>query len=285
MNINNEDNVIVTDMNTLVELKKTSKTFIPKPKIKRIDKIHYVDTDTGEVKRYRTKNDKTSSRKNNPESLARTGRTNKGIIICNFEDKSKTQYITLTYDEHVFDYHRAYDDFKAFIKTIRRNYCSDNQVKYVVVQEEHYDGGLHFHCLLYWDKEYPMDMVKNLPSHWHKGDAVHKPIKDNKDILFIASYLVSGYYNTAKKAKKTDIAKSKEDKAAIKNVRLENTIIRYSLLVITSEQNSSPRRSITTNDSSTSLNCLNLSHPVKKDNAIIVNINIRFIILFYLFMI
>lgn len=222
MNINNEDAVIVTDMNTIVELKKTSKTCIPKPKIKRLDKTHYVDTETGEVKRYRSKNDKTSSRKNNPESLARTGRTTKGMIICNFEDKSKTQYITLTYDEHVFDYHRAYDDFKAFIKTIRRNYCKDNKVKYFVVQEEHYDGGFHFHCLLYWDKEYPIDMIKNLSSHWHKGDAVHKPIKDNKDILFIASYLVSGYYNNGKKAKKTDIAKSKEEKAAIKNVRLEN---------------------------------------------------------------
>ena len=222
MNIKNEDMVTVNDMNTIVELKKSSKTHTPKAKIKRLNKTQYVDTETGEVKQYKSKNTKTSSRKNNPESLARTGRTTKDMIICNFVDKSKTQYITLTYDEHVFDYYEAYDDFKAFIKTIRRNYCKDNKVKYFVVQEEHYDGGLHFHCLLYWDKDYPIDMIDNLSSHWHRGDAYHKPIKENRDILFIASYLVSGYYNNGKEAKKTDIAKTKDEKAAIKNVRLEN---------------------------------------------------------------
>ena len=62
-NIKNEDMITVTDMNTLVELKKSSKTHTPKAKIKRIDKTHYVDTETGEVKQYKSKNTKTSSRK------------------------------------------------------------------------------------------------------------------------------------------------------------------------------------------------------------------------------
>ena len=227
MNIKKEDNVMVTDMNKVVEIKKSNKTTVTKGKIKRLDKTHYVDTDTGEVKEYKSKNTKTSSRKNNPESLARTGRTTKAMMICNFEDKRKTQYITLTYNKPVFDYDEAYEDFKTFIKNIRRNYCSNNKIKYFVVEEEHYDSSIHFHCLIYWDKDYPIEMINNLSKHWGKGDTYHKPIKDNRDILYIASYLVSGCYNNGKKAKKNDIATTKEEKAAIKNVRLENVPAYY----------------------------------------------------------
>ena len=227
MNINNENMVIVTDMNTMVEIKKSMRNTVTKGKIKKLDKTHYVDIDTGEVKEYRSRNTKTSSRKNNPESLARTGRNTKAMMICNFESKNKTQYITLTYNEAKFDYKDAYEDFKTFIKNIRRNYCSDNNMKYFVVEEEHYDSSIHFHCLLYWDKDYPVEMVNNLNKHWSKGFAYHKPIKEDKDILYIASYLVSGCYNNGKKAKKSDIAKTKEEKAAIKSVRLENVPAYY----------------------------------------------------------
>ena len=104
MKFKNDDLVNVKDMNTIVEVKLPSNNYIPKGVTKRLDKKHYVNTETGEVKEYKSKNDKSSSRKNNPESLARTGRTTKDLIVCNFVDKTKTQYITLTYDEHVFDY-------------------------------------------------------------------------------------------------------------------------------------------------------------------------------------
>lgn len=222
MKFKNDDLVNVKDMNTIVEVKLPSNNYIPKGVTKRLDKKHYVNTETGEVKEYKSKNDKSSSRKNNPESLARTGRTTKDLIVCNFVDKTKTQYITLTYDEHVFDYKQSYNDFKAFIKTLRRHYGSDNEVQYIVIQEEHYDSSLHFHCILYWDKHYPKDMVKNLSDLWDKGSAIHKPIRENKDILFIAAYLTSGFFDKCKKANKYDIAKTKDEKAAIKNVRLEN---------------------------------------------------------------
>ena len=227
MNIKNDDMVMLTDMNTMVELKKSNKTIVTKGKIKRIDKTHYVDIDTGEVKEYKSKNTKISSRKNNPESLARTGRTTKAMMICNFEDRRKTQYITLTYNEPVFDYDEAYEDFKTFIKNIRRNYCADNKIKYFVVEEEHYDSSIHFHCLIYWENDYPVEMINKLSKHWSKGDAYNKPIKENRDILYIASYLVSGCYNNGKKVKKNDIAKAKDEKAAIKNVRLENVPAYY----------------------------------------------------------
>lgn len=227
MNIKNDDMVMLTDMNSIAEVRKSIKTSVPTAKIKRLNKTQYVDTDTGEIKEYKSKNTKTSSRKNNPESLARTGRTTKNMMICNFEDKSKTQFITLTYNEHVFDYEKSYNDFKTFIKSIRRDYCSDNKMKYFVVQEEHYDRGIHFHCLLYWDKDYPVEMIDKLSSHWSKGSVVHKPIKDNKDILYISSYLVSGHFSKSEKVNNNDIAETNDEKAAIKNVRLDNVPAYY----------------------------------------------------------
>lgn len=222
MNIKNDDMVKVTDMNTVVELKLTSTTKTPKGKIRRIDKTQYVDIDTGEVKTYKSKNTKTSSRKNNPNSLARTGRNAKEMMICNFVDKKQTQYITLTYKEAMYDYKQATNDFKAFVKKIRRTYCKDNKMQYFFIQEQHYNDSLHFHCLFYWDKEYPSDMVKNLSTLWEKGTSIHKPIKENKDILYIATYLVSGHFAKDKKANKNDFAQSSDDKGAIKNVRLDN---------------------------------------------------------------
>ncbi len=222
MNIKNDDLVKVTDMNTMVEIKLCSNSKPPKAKIKRLNKTQYVEIDTGEVKEYKPRGKGTSSRRDNPESLARTGRKTKELIICNFVDKSRTQYITLTYNEHIFDYKQASKDFNAFVKNIRRHYCKNNKMQYVVVQEEHYDSAFHFHCVFYWEKEYPQDMVKNLDNLWSKGVAVHRPIKDNSDILFIAAYLVSGFFDNGKKADKNDIAKVKDEKAAIKNARLEN---------------------------------------------------------------
>lgn len=228
--ISDDDMVTVTKMGTIAEVKKGNITPNHKPIIKKIDKHHYIDLETGELKEFKERrNSKGSnsdcnrrSRKDNPKSLSTTGRNHKEIIISNFKDTDHTMYITLLFDEVITDFNEAYDYMKNFIKSVRRNFCKNNYVKYVNLTEKHYNGSIHFHALLYWDKPYPKEFANNLKKHWKKGDSLHKPIRCNQDILFLAAYFVNGFTADKGNFEKNDIATNNDEKWAIKNARLED---------------------------------------------------------------
>lgn len=103
-------------------------------------------------------------------------------------------------------------------------------IKYVNLVQTHNDGTFHFHLLLYWNKNYPKDSFEVIEKMWQHGHAFHRPIRHNEDILFIAVYFVDGLTTAQGNKKKTDIAKSKKEKGAIKQARLED-IPAYSRII------------------------------------------------------
>ncbi|MGN0443880.1 MAG: hypothetical protein ACI4F5_04605 [Acutalibacteraceae bacterium] len=231
--IDDTENVIVSVMNTITEIKKTNIKNSSKPKVKRIDKKHYVDTETGEVKEYNGYYDPNGdkSRKNNPQSLSNTRRLSKQIIITNFIDKEHTQYFTLKYYDKEFRLDKSKKDIKNFIRSIRKKFKTEGyKINYVRLNQTHFDGSFHFHILLYWNQEYPdysVDIIKDL---WKYGECYFKPIKHNEDILFIAAYFVDGLTAEQGEKRKSDIAKSNDEKGAIKQARLED-IPAYSRII------------------------------------------------------
>lgn len=224
-NICDEEMVYVTVMGTIAEIKKSNAVTNSDGIIKKIDKYHYVDLSTGEVKEFQKLNrtgnsQQKQSRKDSPKSLAYTAKTQKDIIITNFIDTKHTVYLTLLYDDIMTDFERASKDIKNFIKKLRRNF-PDNPMKYVILTELHHTGSIHFHLLLYCENPYTRKFVRHLKSSWKKGEAFCRKIKNNEDILYLAAYFVYGFTAKSDGFDKYDLAIAKAEKRAIKSARLE----------------------------------------------------------------
>lgn len=185
--IADEERVRVTKMGSVVEIQVSSMRG-KGGKIKKIDKEHYIDTDTGEVKKFKKHN--RTSRKENYNSIYKTLRTAKEIINSNFRGIEYTSWLTLTYAENMSDVKQFDRDFEAFIKRIRRRY-SNNKVKYFIALEFGANGGFHCHCLLYWDNAAPVFTEDILNELWDKGISHNELLKSKSAIRNIGAYLTS----------------------------------------------------------------------------------------------
>ena len=143
------------------------------------------------------------------------------MIITNFKSPESTIYITFKYNNKIDDINRVGLDMTNLFKRVRKYYVSDdNKMKYIFCMEFDHNGSIHVHCLLYWDKEYPAQLIVDLPLLWKKGETHIKQICGNEDILYIAAYLTGGLTDKDKSSNRHDLSIDGEDKMEIKHARV-----------------------------------------------------------------
>lgn len=178
-----DEYVKVTEMGSIIELQSSNVRGIG-GKTKRIDSEHYINTETGEVKKYKKKNPQ--SRYANYQSLSRSFKRAKELIYTNFKTPDRTAWITLTFYEPVSDAKEFDKYFKSFLKQLKRR-NPKNSYKYIVAIEFCADKTLHCHCLIFWEKS--NYIIKD--SFWKKGRMFIRNLNAISDIRNIGAYLTS----------------------------------------------------------------------------------------------
>ena len=134
--------VTVTKMAHIVEVQHMDKAN-KSAHIKKIDKEHYVDLSTGEMREFQL----SEVRSDNVNSLRQTFKRMRYLINNNFIGNHNELFVTLTYrgELQTTDHIRVGKDFEAFIKRFKRKYGS---VDYIRVLEPHASGNWHLHVLM-----------------------------------------------------------------------------------------------------------------------------------------
>ncbi len=218
--IDYEENVRVTKMGNIIEVQQSSIRG-KGGKIKKISKDEYIDTETGEIKKFNKHN--RTSRKDTYNSLYQTFRKAKEIINSNFKGVNYTTWITLTYKDVMTDVKQFDKDFETFMKRIRRKF-PNNKVKYITALEFSASGGFHCHCLLYWENKAPKFTDEDLASFWKKGFSYIKSLKNIGSIRNIGAYLTS--HLTDMPLEEYETLHSEIDLKSIKTVNVDNQIKR-----------------------------------------------------------
>lgn len=164
---------VVYKTNNIIEL-----TIIENPTqklltCKRISKTEYVDTSTGEIKKYKVHN---NSSKNINKSLTKLKR----LINNNFVGNKNEIHITLTYSKQTYGKNQLSSDFKKFWKKLKYRYIN---LEYICIYEKHKSGAWHIHCLVKDITEaglyIPSTQIREL---WQQGNIHVNKIRNNNNI-------------------------------------------------------------------------------------------------------
>ena len=112
-----------------------------RPGVRRINKTLYEVISTGEVREYKTNDQKGGW------SLKRTMEKLTGLIRVNFNGGKNELFLTLTYRENMTDTKRLMTDFEHFWKRIKRT-MKDRKLGYISVAEPQGRGAWHLHVLV-----------------------------------------------------------------------------------------------------------------------------------------
>ena len=158
--------------------------------IRKIDKEHYYDIRSGEVKKYEHK---AKSRKDNKSSIKRTMRNLRDIINTNITDYKKVLFITLTYKENMTDSKQLYQDVRKFHQRLR-NYLKNKKLpyefEYISATECQARGSFHQHNLYIFKTKAPFIKNDELAKIWGLGYTKTKSLKGVSNIgLYLTAYL------------------------------------------------------------------------------------------------
>lgn len=181
--------------------------------VKQIDKDHYLNLVTNEIKEI----NHNSNRESNIPSLKRTFRNIRRLVLNNF--KSGDFWLTLTYAQPdkrpMRDTRRVYDDFLRFWRRFKK-YC-DLSLDYLAVIEPQASGSWHIHCLIR-SNEGKLPYIDNnsvISPMWGQGFTKLRRLKKSDNI---AGYLMAYLGNIDVELKDEDSGKT--SKKIIKGGRL-----------------------------------------------------------------
>lgn len=109
---------------------------------KKISGDEYVNTETGEVRKYR----KNKSRTEDTASIKATLKKLRELILNNFKEY-ESYFVTLTYAEDMQDFNKAVSDFRKFMDKFPNAY-KDFKIEYLRIIEPTENGNWHIHCLI-----------------------------------------------------------------------------------------------------------------------------------------
>ena len=155
--------------------------------IERISDTHYRVKSTGEIREYK----KSKTRDEHYKSLARTFRNLRELINNNFYGFANEKFITLTYQGLQRDEKKLYNDFKIWVKAIRRRY---GKLDYINVVEPQATGSWHCHVLIRFHelhKENNYIDYNEFRSYWKHGSFVNvRSLEDVNNVgLYLSAYL------------------------------------------------------------------------------------------------
>ena len=131
--------------------------------LKKIDKNHYVNIITGEVKEYNTTPYKTKTSLN--KTLARVKR----LVNANVSKDELCLHLILTYSECVSNPFRITNDFKSFWNEIKKHYPN---YSYIWIAEPHATKSWHIHAIIKTnDGSIPYIEKEKLKTLWSWGNS------------------------------------------------------------------------------------------------------------------
>lgn len=152
-------------------------------KIKKIDKDHYLDLETGEIKDFNHMENRTDDLNNLRVSMANL----RDLINTNVINPRFCKWVTLTYAENMQDQKKLYNDFKMFNTYFKRK---GYEYEYIAVAEPQGRGAWHLHVLFIFDHviEYiPNDLIAGC---WRQGFTSTKRVDDVDNVgAYLTAYL------------------------------------------------------------------------------------------------
>ena len=196
----------------------------PHPSIRKLDKDHYLDLLTGEVKDTNHK----ANRAADPASVAQSLRNLRDIINTNLTDSDAVLWVTLTYRDNMTDAQRLYEDYRRFWQRfkyylLKHRYTS---AEYIIAAEPQGRGAWHLHALFLFSDKAPFIPNSDIAQLWGHGFTKTKSLNgiDNPG-LYLTAYLGDMELTEAIAAGKMGegrLTESKNgEKAVIKGARLK----------------------------------------------------------------
>lgn len=101
--------------------------------------------------------------------------------------------LTLTYQDNMTNYQKAYNDFRKFIQKLKRRY---GNFEYLAVQEKQKRGALHYHIILFLYSETKEIYLKDIIKIWGLGRCDLDLVDENNyhALPFYFSKYLSDYY-------------------------------------------------------------------------------------------
>jgi hypothetical protein len=208
-----------------IEVKTTTKG--DQRKADRMKSLH----DLGYFKMCRLQNNEKPPNERMKQSKWNTKKKLEDILSCNLNNES--YFITLTYRENMQDYDKSAEDFKVFIRHMKRT--SKHEVKYVAIRELQKRGAIHFHVIFF--NKVGRDYIKSL---WKHGASNTKHIKDTSNPLKITNYFIGYLFEKGKKKNNPIVSSGKKiifsSRNLIKPIKLkDNEIIKKARKAIDDE--------------------------------------------------
>lgn len=151
--------------------------------IKKIDKDHYLDLETGEIKEFKHMENRTDDLNNLRVSMGNL----RDLINTNVINPRCCKWVTLTYAENMKDQNKLHNDFKIFNKAFRRK---GYQYEYIAVAEPQGRGAWHLHVLFIFD--YVVEYIPNdiIARCWRQGFTSTKRVDDVDNVgAYLTAYL------------------------------------------------------------------------------------------------
>lgn len=210
--------VTVTCMNHIVEIQHMAK-MNKRSHIRKLDKFHYVDLETGEKKEFCL----TENRGENENSLRQTFKRLRYLINNNFVGKPNELHIIQTYAENMIDHKQLYKDFDKFIKRLKYKYKDRTTIDYISVVEPQGRGAWHCHVLMRFnDLEsifIPNDELRDL---WGHGFVTIRPLKDVDNIgAYLSAYLTDVELDVEKTPQENLEKALRHEKRILKGVNVD----------------------------------------------------------------
>lgn len=154
--------------------------------VKKLNADEYMDSN-GNIKKFK----KSETRADGISSVGKTLKRLRRLISANFNGGSSELWVTLTYAENVTDTSVVYQDFKNFMKKLRRKYAKNRSLEYINVLEPQRRGAWHMHLLIKTDDGSHLRVENDdMRRLWGKGFVKVKRLKDTDNVsAYLMAYL------------------------------------------------------------------------------------------------
>ncbi len=160
-----------------------------KPSIKRIARHRYINLSTGEI----AENKRMTIRGECMYTLLQSNLKLHELIKENTVDIQKLLLITLTYREKILNTKKVNEDFKVFIKYLRRHFTEYGEIEYInTLEKKDENSGFHIHAILFLNKSTRSVFLplQTLNDAWKNGYAsVGKPNKKQEVYFYLTPHL------------------------------------------------------------------------------------------------
>jgi hypothetical protein len=145
-------------------------------RFKKLDKFHYLNSETGEALEYHRDQSNIVKQKNMNASF----NTLRRLINANFDGGRRELHIVLTYREIMTDKNRLSEDFRCFRDKLKYHYPN---CEYIAVSEPQQTGSWHMHILVKDSTGTALYIPQNeLEAYWGHGFICVKHITKNNNI-------------------------------------------------------------------------------------------------------